>query len=68
MAAWAPAADMLFRFVDMVHMHLSNVLDQRFRFSLTWRRLILSQVTMAPMNTRRERRMASEEDERRVRE
>lgn len=43
---------MLFRSVDMVHMRLSAILDQRFRFSLPWGHLNLSQITMVPMTMR----------------
>ena len=49
MAAWAPAANMVFQSADMVDMRLSTISDQRFHLSLPWRRLKLVQITMAPM-------------------
>ncbi len=50
---------MLFQSVDMVDMRLSTISDQRFRFSLPWRRLNLTQVRMAPITTRRGNRTAA---------
>lgn len=59
MAAWAPAADMLFQSVEMVDMRLSTISDQRLRLSMPRRRFILMYVTMAAMTRRRGIRTAA---------